>query len=96
MSSVDVHTQCGYQTMLDEAVAIVVAPTDARRRVGIFRLTTPGGLKLVQASRGTFARGGGGEGACDVFSLTIPGKQLCGYSTADHVQSFPDDMELLL
>lgn len=28
LSSIDVHTQCGYQTMLDEAVAIVMAPTD--------------------------------------------------------------------
>lgn len=36
------------QTMLDEAVAIVMAPRDASRRVGIFRLTTPGGLSLVQ------------------------------------------------
>lgn len=48
LSSVDVHTQCGYQTMLDEAVAVVMAPTDARSRCGIFRLSTPGGLGLVQ------------------------------------------------
>jgi STAM-binding protein len=48
LSSVDVHTQCGYQTMLDEAVAIVMAPTDRRNKCGIFRLTTPGGLQLVQ------------------------------------------------
>jgi STAM-binding protein len=34
---------------MDEAVAIVMAPTDADKRVGIFRLTTPGGLRLVQA-----------------------------------------------
>jgi STAM-binding protein len=34
--------------MLDEAVAIVMAPRDPSKRVGIFRLTTPGGLKLVQ------------------------------------------------
>ena len=33
--------------MLDEAVAIVMAPRD-NRRCGIFRLTTPGGLRLVQ------------------------------------------------
>jgi len=26
--SIDVHTHCGYQTMLDEAIAIVMAPTD--------------------------------------------------------------------
>lgn len=48
LSSIDVHTQCGYQTMLDEAVAIVMAPRDARNKVGIFRLSTPGGLSLVQ------------------------------------------------
>ncbi|DBB07642.1 hypothetical protein WJX82_002350 [Trebouxia sp. C0006] len=48
LSSVDVHTQCGYQTMLDEAVAIVMAPRDSRKKCGIFRLSTPGGLKLVQ------------------------------------------------
>lgn len=34
--------------MLDEAVAIVMAPKDPSKRVGIFRLSTPGGLKLVQ------------------------------------------------
>ncbi|GLC71387.1 hypothetical protein PLESTF_001109900 [Pleodorina starrii] len=48
LSSVDVHTQCGYQTMLDEAVAIVMAPTDPSKKCGIFRLSTPGGLGLVQ------------------------------------------------
>lgn len=48
LSSIDVHTQCGYQTMLDEAIAIVMAPTDAKSPVGIFRLSTPGGLKLIQ------------------------------------------------
>lgn len=36
------------QTMLDEAVAIVMAPSDRKNRCGIFRLSTPGGLKLVQ------------------------------------------------
>lgn len=36
------------QTMLDEAVAVVMAPKDPVKRVGIFRLSTPGGLKLVQ------------------------------------------------
>jgi STAM-binding protein len=34
--------------MLDEAIAVVMAPRDARTPVGIFRLTTPGGLGLVQ------------------------------------------------
>ena len=48
LSSVDVHTQCGYQTMLDEAIAVVMAPTDQTSPVGIFRLSTPGGLKAIQ------------------------------------------------
>jgi len=48
MSSVDIHTQVGYQTLLDESVAIVMAPTDKSKRCGIFRLSTPGGLKLIQ------------------------------------------------
>ena len=34
--------------MLDEAVAIVMAPKDPSSKVGIFRLTTPGGINLVQ------------------------------------------------
>ena len=40
--------------MLDEAVAIVMAPSDRKQKCGIFRLSTPGGLKLVQkcSSRG--------------------------------------------
>jgi STAM-binding protein len=50
LSSVDVHTQCGYQTMLDEAIAAVMAPRDAAgRRCGLFRLSTPEGLALVRA-----------------------------------------------
>lgn len=32
MSSVDVHTHCGYQLMLPEAVAVVYAPTDNKKR----------------------------------------------------------------
>lgn len=36
------------QTMLEEAIAIVMAPRDARKRCGLFRLSTPGGLQLVQ------------------------------------------------
>ena len=34
--------------MLDEAVAIVMAPSDTSKKCGIFRLSTPGGLGLVQ------------------------------------------------
>ncbi len=49
LSSIDLHTQCGYQTMLPEAIAIVVAPRDVRgNHVGVFRLQTPYGIKLIQ------------------------------------------------
>ena len=44
----DADAELAAQTMLDEAVAIVMAPKDSKRRCGIFRLSTPGGLKLVQ------------------------------------------------
>jgi len=49
LSSIDLHTHCAYQTMLDEAIAIVMAPTDRRQKQGIFHLTAPEGLKLIQA-----------------------------------------------
>ncbi|KAK1939330.1 putative ubiquitin thioesterase [Phytophthora citrophthora] len=48
LSSVDVHTQCGFQSILPEAVAIVVAPSDPHKNVGVFRLTEPSGLQLIQ------------------------------------------------
>ncbi|KAK9809287.1 hypothetical protein WJX73_001146 [Symbiochloris irregularis] len=48
LSSIDMHTQCPYQMMMDEAVAIVMAPRDSKQRLGIFRLSTPGGLKLIE------------------------------------------------
>ncbi|KAG5176245.1 hypothetical protein JKP88DRAFT_171483 [Tribonema minus] len=47
MSSVDLHTHAGYQIMLPEAVAVVIAPTDAAKRVGVFRLEAPHGLRLI-------------------------------------------------
>ena len=50
MSSVDVHTHCAYQSMLPEAIAIVMAPR-YRPNYGIFQLTTPAGLKTVQNCR---------------------------------------------
>ena len=53
MSSLDLHTHCGYQSMLPEAVAIVVAPTDARMTCGVFRLTTPLGLQCIQVCERT-------------------------------------------
>ncbi|CAH9064301.1 unnamed protein product [Cuscuta epithymum] len=48
MSSIDVHTQYSYQIMLPEAVAIVMAPKDASRSHGIFRLTNPGGMTVIR------------------------------------------------
>ncbi len=35
LSSVDLHTHCGFQTMLPEAVAIVLAPTDRKQQVSL-------------------------------------------------------------
>lgn len=32
---------------MEEAIAIVMAPTDPKRKMGVFRLTTPGGLELI-------------------------------------------------
>lgn len=46
-SSVDLHTQCGYQSMLEESIGIVLSP-NSEPSVGVFRLTTPQGLKEVQ------------------------------------------------
>eukprot|EP00803_Ostreobium_quekettii_P009881 evm.model.scf_1449EXC.2 EVM.evm.TU.scf_1449EXC.2 scf_1449EXC:14716-17531(+) len=48
LSSIDVHTTMSYQIMLPEAVAIVMAPKDQRRKCGIFRLTTPGGMDVIK------------------------------------------------
>eukprot|EP00947_MAST-08B_sp_MAST-8B-sp1_P005935 g5935.t1 len=50
LSSVDLHTHCGFQTQLDEAIAIVLAPKDRRKTVGVFRLhhPDPPGLKTIQ------------------------------------------------
>jgi STAM-binding protein len=46
MSSRDLHTQCGYQAMLPESIAIVCAPSKDPDW-GVFRLTDPPGLKVV-------------------------------------------------
>ncbi|GMH35569.1 hypothetical protein BSKO_03437 [Bryopsis sp. KO-2023] len=48
LSSVDVHTTLGFQILLEEALAIVMAPKDTKRKCGVFRLTTPGGMDLIQ------------------------------------------------
>jgi len=52
MSSLDQHTHCGYQSMLPEAIAVVLAPCDAKSNYAVFRLTddpaTGSGLELIQ------------------------------------------------
>ena len=52
LSSVDLHTHCGYQSMLDEAVAIVLSPGRTPSQ-GAFRLSHPHppGLSQVQRCR---------------------------------------------
>eukprot|EP00762_Andalucia_godoyi_P008593 ANDGO_04621.mRNA.1 putative ubiquitin thioesterase DG1039 len=47
LSSVDQHCQFGYQIMLPEAVAIVMAPKSNPDR-GVFRLSTPSGMDTIQ------------------------------------------------
>ncbi|CAI5956896.1 unnamed protein product [Closterium sp. NIES-64] len=48
MSSIDLHTHYSYQVMLPEAIAIVMAPKDPSRPFGIFQLSQPGGVKVIQ------------------------------------------------
>ncbi|KAG8370493.1 hypothetical protein BUALT_Bualt14G0122500 [Buddleja alternifolia] len=48
MSSVDLHTHYSYQIMLPEAIAIVMAPTDTSSPHGIFHLSDPGGVSVMQ------------------------------------------------
>ncbi|KAF1803006.1 hypothetical protein V8B55DRAFT_1501705 [Mucor lusitanicus] len=50
LSSVDLHTQCSYQLMLPEAVAIVCSPNHAPE-FGVFRITTPDGLKEIASCK---------------------------------------------
>ncbi|XP_056165427.1 AMSH-like ubiquitin thioesterase 2 isoform X2 [Syzygium oleosum] len=53
MSSIDLHTQYSYQVMVPEAFAIVVAPTDASRSYGMFRISEPGGMNVLRECRET-------------------------------------------
>ncbi|WVZ78038.1 hypothetical protein U9M48_025813 [Paspalum notatum var. saurae] len=46
LSSIDLHNQYAYQVMLQEAIAIVMAPTDTRKQ-GIFHLTDPCGIGVI-------------------------------------------------
>ncbi|KAJ2322498.1 hypothetical protein H4R23_000009 [Coemansia sp. Cherry 401B] len=50
MSSLDLHTQCSYQLMLPEAIAIVCSPQHDPR-FGIFRLTDPMGIDTIQSCK---------------------------------------------
>ncbi|TID30034.1 hypothetical protein CANINC_001403 [Pichia inconspicua] len=48
LSSIDLHTQNSYQIMLNEAIAIVVAPSDKhKKKLGVFRLTDPPGIPII-------------------------------------------------
>ena len=42
LSAIDLHTSASYQCLYPRAVAMVVAPTDAVRPLGVFRLTERG------------------------------------------------------
>lgn len=48
LSSIDVHTTLGFQILLEEALAIVIAPKDTKRKCGVFRLSSPGGMDLIR------------------------------------------------
>ncbi len=52
LSSMDLHTHCGYQSVLDEAVAIVLSPSHTPSQ-GVFRLSHPDppGLRELQRCR---------------------------------------------
>lgn len=45
LSSIDLHTQYGYQVMIPEAIAIVIAPT--QKEIGMFILSPGYGLKEI-------------------------------------------------
>ncbi|EGC34367.1 hypothetical protein DICPUDRAFT_55871 [Dictyostelium purpureum] len=47
LSAVDLHTHCSYQYLLQEAIAVVIAPR-SNPNFGIFRLTDPPGLETIQ------------------------------------------------
>lgn len=53
LSSVDMHTHFGYQAMLDEAVAVVMAPRK-QPSCGLFRLTAKGLNEMQTCSKRGF------------------------------------------
>ena len=72
LSSIDLHTQYGYQCMMAEAIAIVMAPTDHQRPSGVFSLSSPGMTALSQCDRSGFHE----------HDTTVGGSL---YGTAQHV-----------
>ena len=54
LSSIDLHTQYGYQCMMAEAVAVVMAPTDSQRPSGVFSLSAGGMEALSKCDRTGF------------------------------------------
>lgn len=48
MSSVDLHTHFGYEIMLPEAIAIVLAPSDKHNDCGIFSIRHPDGMNALK------------------------------------------------
>lgn len=88
LSSVDVHTHCGYQLQLDEAIAIVLAPTHTPNH-GVFRLTDPPGMDVIKGcTKKGFHPHQAGNG-CSVGSDNPSGciyRDLCGpRSSGGHV-----------
>ncbi|KZV22318.1 hypothetical protein F511_05272 [Dorcoceras hygrometricum] len=65
LSSVDLHTHYSYQVMLREAIAIVMAPTDKSSPHGIFHLSDPAGVRVIQDcdQRGFHPHYGTGDGS---------------------------------
>ncbi|CCX33302.1 hypothetical protein FPQ18DRAFT_339890 [Pyronema domesticum] len=81
MSSVDCHTQLGYQCMMKEAIAVVVAPSK-RPSWGVFRLTDPPGVQIIRdcTQKSAFHPHDGGDIYTDALSSD---------STAGHVREVP-------
>lgn len=74
MSSVDLHTHFGYQIMLREAIAIVMAPSK-KKNSGIFSIHDSGLATLEKCSKTGFHQHGPelyGEASHAVVSPDIP------------------------
>lgn len=81
MSSQDVRTHLGFQSMLPEAIAVVVALRDPMMGYGIFRLTDREGVAIVQERVSVIASLGKGD-----KSATLPVDDgIVLYETVPHV-----------